>query len=224
MQVIAPAGPVAAAVDRPLGAAGGRASGRGAAPGRARRRARPFDLARGPAAARRRCCGWRRRSTWRSSTMHHIVVRRLVDRRAAPRAGGALRRPARRASSRALPELPVQYADFAVWQRELAARARCWRPSSPAGASGWPARPPLLELPTDRPRPAVRSFRGASLPVAYPADLSRDARGARPAARGDAVHDPARRLPGAARTARRPGATWWSARRSPTAPGWRPRG
>ena len=34
------------------------------------------------------------------------------------------------------------------------------RAARPTGASGWPARPPLLELPTDRPRPAVQSYRG----------------------------------------------------------------
>jgi amino acid adenylation domain-containing protein len=58
----------------------------------------------------------------------------------------------------ALRELPVQYADYAVWQREwlaagMAAEVAYWREQL-AGA------PPLLELPTGRPRPAVQSFRG----------------------------------------------------------------
>ena len=57
-----------------------------------------------------------------------------------------------------LPELPVQYADFAVWQRELAARRGARRRSSPTGGGSWPALPPLLELPTDRPRPAVQTL------------------------------------------------------------------
>ncbi|WP_415835441.1 amino acid adenylation domain-containing protein, partial [Corallococcus soli] len=63
-----------------------------------------------------------------------------------------------------LPALPVQYADFAVWQRQwlqgeaLDARLDYWRQQL-AGA------PAALELPTDRPRPAIQSFRGASLPV-----------------------------------------------------------
>jgi amino acid adenylation domain-containing protein len=58
-----------------------------------------------------------------------------------------------------LPELPVQYADFAAWQRAwltgemLEAQLSYWR-GQLAGA------PPLLELPTDRPRPAVQSSRG----------------------------------------------------------------
>src|SRR6185369_3306825 len=60
-------------------------------------------------------------------------------------------------------ELPVQYADFAVWQRRrlsgerLAAEIAWWRDRL-AGM------PPALDLPADHPRP-VRSFRGA-VPVA----------------------------------------------------------
>ncbi|RKH36646.1 amino acid adenylation domain-containing protein, partial [Corallococcus sicarius] len=57
-----------------------------------------------------------------------------------------------------LPALPVQYADFAVWQRKwlegamLDEQLRWWK----AQLSGVPA----LELPTDRPRPAVQSYAG----------------------------------------------------------------
>jgi amino acid adenylation domain-containing protein len=59
-----------------------------------------------------------------------------------------------------LPELPVQYADYAVWQRRwlidgaLERQLAYWTHQL-AGA------PAALELPTDRPRPAVPSFRGA---------------------------------------------------------------
>jgi amino acid adenylation domain-containing protein len=58
-----------------------------------------------------------------------------------------------------LPELPIQYADFALWQKQwlsgdvLAAQLGYWKQKL-AGA------PPLLELPTDRPRPAVQTFKG----------------------------------------------------------------
>ncbi|HLM67021.1 MAG TPA: condensation domain-containing protein, partial [Longimicrobium sp.] len=58
-----------------------------------------------------------------------------------------------------LAPLAVQYADFAVWQREhlagenLARHLAFWR-SALAGA------PPALELPTDHPRPPVESHRG----------------------------------------------------------------
>jgi amino acid adenylation domain-containing protein/non-ribosomal peptide synthase protein (TIGR01720 family) len=65
-----------------------------------------------------------------------------------------------------LPELPVQYGDFAVWQRRwltgpvLAELLDYWR-ARLAGA-------PVLELFSDRPRPAVQTFRGASLPLPLP--------------------------------------------------------
>ncbi|HKN83791.1 MAG TPA: amino acid adenylation domain-containing protein, partial [Pyrinomonadaceae bacterium] len=58
-----------------------------------------------------------------------------------------------------LPELPIQYADFAAWQREwlqgpvLEEQLNYWRKQL-EGA------PPALELPTDRPRPALVSYRG----------------------------------------------------------------
>jgi amino acid adenylation domain-containing protein/non-ribosomal peptide synthase protein (TIGR01720 family) len=64
-----------------------------------------------------------------------------------------------------LEPLPIQYADFAVWQREwlsgdiLAAQIDYWR-SHLKGA------PPLLELPTDRPRPPVQTPNGLRQPLA----------------------------------------------------------
>jgi amino acid adenylation domain-containing protein len=63
-----------------------------------------------------------------------------------------------------LPELPIQYADFAVWQRQrlqgevLEAQIAYWRQRL-AGA------PASLDLPTDRPRPAAPSYRGTRLHV-----------------------------------------------------------
>ena len=60
-----------------------------------------------------------------------------------------------------LPELPIQYADFARWQRAwlqgpvLEQEIAYWRDEL-AGARL------VLDLPTDKPRPAVQSFRGAS--------------------------------------------------------------
>jgi len=70
-----------------------------------------------------------------------------------------------------LPPLPLQYADFAAWQRRhlpLAADLVYWRERL-AGL-------PNLELPFDRPRPAVESYRGASRPVRLGAALAGDLR------------------------------------------------
>ncbi len=61
-----------------------------------------------------------------------------------------------------LPALPIQYADYALWQRswmeagEKERQLHYWREL--LGGSQ-----PVLELPLDRPRPAVQRFRGASL-------------------------------------------------------------
>lgn len=70
-----------------------------------------------------------------------------------------------------LPPLAVQYADYAVWQRQwvggeiLQQQLDYWT-SSLAGA------PPLLELPTDHPRPAVQDYAGAGIDIVLDAELS----------------------------------------------------
>lgn len=64
----------------------------------------------------------------------------------------------------ALPPLPVQYADYAAWQR-LPAHVQAME----TGLAWWReelAGLPALELPTDRPRPAVQTFRGGRVPIA----------------------------------------------------------
>ncbi|MFL6259110.1 MAG: amino acid adenylation domain-containing protein, partial [Thermoanaerobaculia bacterium] len=69
-----------------------------------------------------------------------------------------------------LPELPVQYADFALWQRSwlhgevLEALLAYWR----EGLAGVP----VLQLPGDRPRPALQSYHGSMVPFALPEPLS----------------------------------------------------
>ncbi len=63
-----------------------------------------------------------------------------------------------------LPALPIQYADYAQWQRDwMAAGERDRQLAYWQGLLG--GEQPVLELPIDRPRPAVQSFRGASLEI-----------------------------------------------------------
>jgi amino acid adenylation domain-containing protein/non-ribosomal peptide synthase protein (TIGR01720 family) len=74
-----------------------------------------------------------------------------------------------------LPELPVQYLDFAVWQRGwlsgevLERQLSYWRRQL--------ASVPPLELPTDQPRPAVRTHHGAALPLALGARQQQELEG-----------------------------------------------
>ena len=60
-----------------------------------------------------------------------------------------------------LPEPALQYADYAVWQRERLSRRRAGAAGRSSGGSALDGAPALLELPTDRPRPPVESHRGA---------------------------------------------------------------
>ncbi|HEX8129403.1 MAG TPA: amino acid adenylation domain-containing protein, partial [Pyrinomonadaceae bacterium] len=96
-------------------------------------------------------------------TMHHIVadgwsVGVLV------REVAALYEALRRGEESPLAELEIQYADYAVWQREwlsderLESELAYWKRQ----LDGAPA---VLSLPTDRPRPTVQTFNGASCPV-----------------------------------------------------------
>ncbi|HEV3052756.1 MAG TPA: amino acid adenylation domain-containing protein, partial [Longimicrobium sp.] len=78
-------------------------------------------------------------------------------------------------SASPLPPLAVQYADFAVWQRgwlqgEVLRGQLDWWREQLGGA------PPALELPTDRPRPAVASSRGGSHVFRIPAETTRELR------------------------------------------------
>ena len=118
----------------------------------------PFDLANGPL-LRASVLRLGKQEHVLLLTMHHIIsdgwsmgifVRELSACYNAFAAGVEPR----------LAELPIQYADYAVWQREwlqgdvLQAQLQYWREQL-AGS------PHVLELPTDRPRPAVQTHRGA---------------------------------------------------------------
>jgi amino acid adenylation domain-containing protein len=134
---------------------------------------RPFDLARGPVVRFLLLeLGTDRRALM--ATFHHIATdgwsmavffRELAVLYADFAAG---REPS-------LPELPVRYADWAVWQRQalsagtLDAQLAYWRRQL-AGV-------PVLELPADRPRSAATGDRGASRVVSFPADLAARLRG-----------------------------------------------
>jgi amino acid adenylation domain-containing protein len=129
----------------------------------------PFDLAAGPL--------WRATAIKLSDQqhvlllgLHHIIsdgwtnallTRELTELYRATIAGEAPR----------LEESPFQYADYAIWQRRwleggtLVQQIDHWR----AALAGAPA---LLALPTDRPRQAQPSHRGAMAPLKLSADLS----------------------------------------------------
>ncbi|HEX8338906.1 MAG TPA: amino acid adenylation domain-containing protein, partial [Pyrinomonadaceae bacterium] len=123
--------------------------------------ARPFDLRRGPLlrALLVRLTG---NEHLLVVTMHHIVS----DGWSVAVLFGELSVCYEAFTRGLVPELPplrIQYADYAVWQR-VRAEAGLFD----AGLRYWAERlagaPPLLALPTDRPRPPVQTHRGASFP------------------------------------------------------------
>jgi pristinamycin I synthase-3/4 len=127
---------------------------------------RPFDLARGPL-LRARLLRISHEEHIALLTLHHIVsdgwsMGVLVREVAALYAAFV------RGEASPLAELPVQYADYAHWQREwlqgdvLAAQLDYWKTQ----LSGAPA---LLALPTDRPRPAVQRHAGDTVTTYLPA-------------------------------------------------------
>ncbi|MFZ6030185.1 MAG: non-ribosomal peptide synthetase [Chloroflexota bacterium] len=127
---------------------------------------RPFDLARGPLI---------RASLLRLDETHHILLLVMHHIISDGWSNGVLIRemaaiyPAflnRQLSP--LPELPVQYADYAIWQRRqtetMEAQLAYWKQQL-AGV-------PNLNLPTDRPRPGTPSYRGARHVVCFSPALS----------------------------------------------------
>ena len=129
----------------------------------------PFDLARGPL-FRATLIKLGAAEYQLLLTLHHIItdgwsmgvfLRELVELYSSYSAG---RMPTLR-------ELPIQYADFAVWQRQylqgavLDTMLDYWKRQL--------ADLPVLQLPTDRQRPAVQTYRGAYLPTPLPLALTK---------------------------------------------------
>ena len=92
-----------------------------------------------------------------------------------------------------LPPLAIQYVDYAAWEQgelqagTLARKLGFWKKQL-SGA------PPLLELPTDRPRPATQSFRGTRLIRLLDQSLIEDLTRRGRSSSGDAVYGASRRL------------------------------
>jgi amino acid adenylation domain-containing protein len=130
---------------------------------------RPFDLAQGPL-VRARLFQLGLEEYVLLLTLHHIIAdgwslgilfRELVTLYTA----SCLGQPS------PLPELPIQYADFVLWQRQWLQGERLEQQ-----LAYWKQQlhgiPPVLELPTDRPRPAVQSYCGARQSLVFPHPLS----------------------------------------------------
>jgi amino acid adenylation domain-containing protein len=131
---------------------------------------RPFDLARGPLL---------RASLLRLDDTEHVLLLTLHHIVSDGWSMGVLFQELAalydayvRGGASPLPELPIQYADFAHWQRQrlqgsvLESQLSYWR-----GQLG--GIPGLLELPTDRPGPALQTFRGAVHGFVLPAALAK---------------------------------------------------
>ncbi|MDZ7307315.1 MAG: amino acid adenylation domain-containing protein [candidate division KSB1 bacterium] len=130
----------------------------------------PFDLAAGPL--------WRCRLLRLGPqehvlllTLHHIIadgwsmgvlVQEVAQAYAAALAG----------KEPGLPDLPIQYADYAAWQRQWLSGERLeqqlayWKEQLAGHIDA-------LELPTDRPRPPLQTFHGASQRIVLPGELAR---------------------------------------------------
>jgi hypothetical protein len=134
---------------------------------------RPFDLARGPL-LRMSLVQLDDDDHLLLVTMHHMIsdgwsiavfIREALATYYAFSTGAPL----------VLPEPPIQYADFARWQRQQADEVALQRQ-----LGYWKeklADLAVLELPTDRPRPPVLSPRGASCALSLPAELTQALRG-----------------------------------------------
>ncbi len=131
--------------------------------------ARPFDLATGPLfRAHLLVCGPQRSVLVVGG--HHAVLDGwsvgLLLREVA-----ALYREAVTGEPADLPDLAIQYGDYAAWQRSVLSGERletemAWWREALAGI------PEAISLPFDRPRPKVMDYQGGTVPVHIPADVT----------------------------------------------------
>jgi len=130
--------------------------------------ARPFDLERGPLVRAKlyRISATDRIFLW---TMHHAISD-VASLSVFVRELAAFYRAFVRGERPDLPALPIQYADWAEWQQEKAsgqaAAALGQAVERLAGA------PPILEIPSDRPRGARQTFAGGRLRGAIPSEIA----------------------------------------------------
>jgi amino acid adenylation domain-containing protein len=130
---------------------------------------RPFDLAKGPL-LRAQLVRLGAANHLLLLTLHHIIFdgpsRRVFTRELA-----VLYEAFKDGKPSGLPDIRLQYADYAIWQREYLKSANSkkdlayWKKQL-AGA------PACSEIPTDRPRPAIQTSHGATASVAFPRRLS----------------------------------------------------
>jgi amino acid adenylation domain-containing protein len=129
---------------------------------------RPFDLSEGPL-IRASLLKLGEQDYLLLLTMHHIVTDGWSMGVLFEELGALYETYSAGRESR-LPELPLQYADFAVWQRGwlrgevLEQQLGYWKQQL--------ADIPALQLPTDRVRPAISTYRGARVPLSFPATLT----------------------------------------------------
>ncbi|MBA2288158.1 MAG: amino acid adenylation domain-containing protein [Ktedonobacteraceae bacterium] len=130
---------------------------------------RPFDLARGPL-LRVTLLRLAPQEHVLLLTMHHTVS----DEWSVEIFGRELNllyRAYSRGEISPLADLPIQYADFAYWQRQwlqgevLQTQLDYWREH----LRGMPT---ILEMPTDHPRPSVRTYQGGIVSFTFPTEVS----------------------------------------------------
>jgi len=129
---------------------------------------KPFDLARGPL-IRATLLRLDQQDHVLLLTLHHIVCDGW-SRGVLFRELSTLYEAYSEGKPSPLEELPIQYADFAVWQRGwlqgevLEAQLSYWKKQL--------EKIPTLQLPTDRPRPVVQSYRGTRQSMALSEELT----------------------------------------------------